>query len=470
MYVVSAGGIDGVHCVEPPGRQKGPMTELDLARAQMAMLFAFHILFAVAGMGMPVLMVLAEGLHLKTRKPVYAELARRWARGTGVLFAVGVVSGTVLSFELGLLWPRFMEFSGGIIGLPFALEGFAFFAEAIFLGVYLYGWEKVSPRLHLAAGCLVALGGILSGVFVVAANAWMNSPAGFSVVAGWPADVSPLAAMANPAWKTEAIHMTLAAFVASGFGVAGIHAIRLLREPRNGFHRAALGIALSVGGAAAALQPLSGDMSARFVARNQPVKLAALEGQFRTQRGAPLRIGGVPDPAKETTRYAIEIPRGLSLLAFHDPEAEVLGLTAFPPDERPNPVPVHLAFQVMVSCGITLASVAAVAAFLAWKRRERLFARPFLWGVAACGPLGLLAVEAGWVVTELGRQPWVIRGVMRTSDAVTPVGGLAFPFAFFTLIYLALGVSAVRLLRGELAASPFFPAEDGDSHAEPGEG
>ncbi|MGZ8474037.1 MAG: cytochrome ubiquinol oxidase subunit I, partial [Candidatus Deferrimicrobiaceae bacterium] len=237
------------------------MAELDLARAQMAMLFAFHILFAVAGMGMPVLMVIAECAHLRTRKPVYAELARRWGRGTAILFAVGAVSGTVLSFELGLLWPRFMEFAGGVIGLPFALEGFAFFTEAIFLGIYLYGWEKVPPPLHLAAGCLVALGGILSGVFVVAANAWMNSPAGFTLLGGRPVDVSPLAAMANPSWKTEAIHMTSAAFAASGFAVAGIHAFRLLRDPGNRIHRVAIVIALSVGGAAAVLQPISGDMN-----------------------------------------------------------------------------------------------------------------------------------------------------------------------------------------------------------------
>jgi cytochrome bd ubiquinol oxidase subunit I len=444
------------------------MAELDLARAQMAMLFAFHILFAVAGIGMPVLMVIAEGAHLRTGKPVYAELARRWARVTAVLFAVGAVSGTVLSFELGLLWPRFMEFAGGVIGLPFALEGFAFFAEAIFLGIYVYGWEKVSPRLHLAAGCLVALGGILSGVFVVSANAWMNSPAGFTILGGRPVDVSPLAAMANPSWKTEAIHMTLAAFAASGFAVAGIHAFRLLREPGNRIHRVAIVIALSVGGVAAVLQPLSGDLSARVVARNQPAKLAALEGQFRTQRGAPLRIGGLPDAAAETTRYSIEIPGALSLLAFHDRDAEVVGLSAFPRDERPNPVPVHLAFQFMVACGMAMIAVGAAGAILRWKGRERFFSRPFLRAVAACGPLGLLAVEAGWVVTELGRQPWIIHKVMRTSAAVTPVGGLALPFAFFTLIYLALGVFAARLLRRELAACPFFPAGEGDSPTVPG--
>lgn len=437
------------------------MPELVLARIQMAMFFAFHILFAVAGMGMPVLMVLADVAFLRTGKSVYAELARRWARGTAVLFAVGAVSGTVLSFELGLLWPRFMEFSGGVIGLPFALEGFAFFTEAIFLGIYLYGGEKVSPRLHLSAGVLVALGGVFSGVFVVSANAWMNSPAGFSLAGGRPVGISPLSAMANPAWKSEAIHMTLAAFAASGFAVAGIHAYQLLRNPKIRFHRAAFAIALSVGSAAAVLQPLSGDMSARFVARSQPVKLAAMEGQWRTQRGAPLRIGGFPDPLSETTPYAIEIPRGLSLLAFHDPNAEILGLSEVPRKEWPRPAPVHAAFQTMVACGLCMATVGIVGAFLGWWRRESVFGRVFLTAVAVCGPLGLLAVEAGWVVTEMGRQPWIVYKVMRTSEAVTPVGGLALPFAFFSLIYLGLGIFAVGMLRRELAESPSSPGPEG---------
>ena len=437
------------------------MTELDLARAQMAMLFAFHILFAVAGMGMPVLMVIAERGHLRTGDPVYAELARRWAKGTSVLFAVGAVSGTVLSFELGLLWPRFMAFAGGVIGLPFALEGFAFFTEAIFLGIYLYGWDRVSPRLHLASGVLVAIGGALSGIFVVTANAWMNSPAGFTLADGRPVDVSPLAAMLNPASLTETIHMTLAAFAASGFAVAGIHAFLLLRNRENLFHRKALEIALAVGCAAAVLQPLSGDMSARFVARNQPVKLAALEGQFETERGAPLRIGGIPDVASRTTRYAIEIPKGLSLLAHHDPDARVQGLAAFPRDEWPDPVPVHLAFQAMVAGGTALALLSVAAAWLFRKNREGIFGRRFLIAVALCGPVGLLCVEAGWGVTEMGRQPWAIRGVMRTAEAVTPVGGLLLPFAFFSLLFLGLGTASVWLLRREVAASPFFPADGG---------
>ncbi|MFA6148173.1 MAG: cytochrome ubiquinol oxidase subunit I [bacterium] len=441
------------------------MTELDLARAQMAMLFAFHILFAVAGMGMPVLMVIAERAHHRTGQPVYAELARRWAKGTSVLFAVGAVSGTVLSFELGLLWPRFMAFAGGVIGLPFALEGFAFFTEAIFLGIYLYGWDRISPRLHLASGVLVALGGIFSGIFVVTANAWMNSPSGFTLSDGRPVDVSPLAAMLNPASLHETIHMTLAAFAASGFAVAGIHAFLLLKDRENLFHRKALQIALAVGGAAAVLQPLSGDMSARFVARNQPVKLAALEGQFETGRGAPLRIGGIPDVESRTTRYAIEVPKGLSLLAFHDPDARVQGLADFPREDWPNPVPVHLSFQVMVAGGTILALLSVVAAWRSRKKRESLFDRRFLIAVASCGPVGLLCVEAGWGVTEMGRQPWAIHGVMRTAEAATPVGSLLLPFAFFSLLYLGLGVASAWLLRREVSASPFFPT--GGGAAEP---
>ena len=433
------------------------MTELVLARAQMAMLFAFHIVFAVAGMGMPVLMVIAEGAHRRTGEPVFLELARRWARGTAVLFAVGAVSGTVLSFELGLLWPRFMAFSGGIIGLPFALEGFAFFAEAIFLGIYLYGWGRVSPVAHFLSGIGVALGGVLSGILVVSANAWMNSPAGFLLVDGKPTAIDPVAAMLNPAWATEAVHMTLAAFAASGFAVAGIHAWKLLRDRGNLFHRHALSIALAVGGTAAVLLPVSGDFSARFVARDQPAKLAAMEGQFRTERGAPLRIGGIPDPDKGTTRFALEIPRGLSLLAFHDPGAEVKGLDAFPRSDRPDPLPVHVAFQLMVAFGTALAAVSLVGGWYRLRDRERMFEPRYLFAVIAASPLGILSVEAGWVVTELGRQPWAIRGVMRTADAVTPLGGLAIPFALFSALYLALAVSAAWLLRREVAQSPSFP-------------
>jgi len=267
--------------------------------------------------------------------------------------------------------------------------------------------------------------------------------------------------MLNPAWATEAVHMTLAAFAASGFAVAGIHAWKLLRDRENLFHRHALSIALAVGGTAAVLLPVSGDFSARFVARDQPVKLAAMEGQFRTERGAPLRIGGIPDSDKGITRFALEIPRGLSLLAFHDPEAEVKGLEAFPRSDRPDPLPVHIAFQFMVACGALLAAVSLAGGWFRVRNRETLFRPRYLRAVIAASPLGILSVEAGWIVTELGRQPWVVRGVMRTADAVTPVGGLAIPFAFFSALYLALAVSAAWLLRREIARSPSFALGEG---------
>jgi cytochrome d ubiquinol oxidase subunit I len=241
--------------------------------------------------------------------------------------------------------------------------------------------------------------------------------------------------------------MVLAAWAAVGFAVAGIHAGALLRRPGDRFHRAALAIALLVGGPAAVLQPLSGDLLGRMLAVRQPVKLAALEGQWRTEAGAPLRIGGLPDPAAETTRFAIEIPGGLSLLAFHDPHAVVRGLDAVPAADRPNVVLVHLSFQLMVACGTLLAALALAAAAAAWRRRGVSEARWLLRCLVAAAPLGILAVETGWLVTELGRQPWIIQGVMRTAEAVTPMPGLAVPFAAVTAVYLALGAMVAVLLR-----------------------
>ena len=422
------------------------MSDLLAARAQMAMSLGFHIVFAVVGIGMPVLMVIAERRWQATGDLLYLDLARRWAKGTAILFAVGAVSGTVLSFELGLLWPEFMRHAGAIIGLPFSLEGFAFFTEAIFLGVYLYGWERVGPRAHLLAGVAVALSGALSGIFVVIANAWMNAPTGFDLVDGRPANIDPVAALANPAAFTQTLHMTLAAYAATGFVVAGIHAAGLLREQASLLHRRALSVALGVGVPAALLLPLSGDLSARHVARWQPAKLAAMEAQFRTERGAPLRIGGWPDEATGETRYAIEIPRVLSFLAFGDPDAEVRGLDAFPRNEWPPVAVVHAAFQVMVALGTYLALLSAWVVWHALRRRD-VAGSPWLLRALVLGaPLGFVAIEAGWTVTEVGRQPWIIHGVLRTADAVTPMPGLIVPFVAFTLLYCLLGIVVAWLL------------------------
>ena len=420
--------------------------DLLYARWQMGLSLAFHIIFAVIGMAMPVMMVAAEIAWLRTSRPEYLDLAKRWARGTAILFAVGAVSGTVLSFELGLLWPRFMELAGPIIGMPFSLEGFAFFLEAIFLGLYLYGWQKLSPRGHVFAGVMVSLGGALSGGFVVTANAWMNTPTGFRLVEGRIVNVDPFAAMFNPAAGAQVVHMLLAAYAAVGVGVAGIHARLLLRDRGDPFHRRAFVIALLVGLPAALLQPLSGDWAGRVVARTQPAKLAALEGQFDTEPYAPLRVGGIPDVDARQTPYALEIPGGLSLLAHGDPAAPVVGLNEIPRDLWPPVVAVHIAFQVMVAIGTWLAFLAVWAGVLWW--RGRLFeSRLFLKATFLSTALGFVAVEAGWTVTELGRQPWIIQGVMRTSAAVTPMPGLLVPFVLFTCIYAGLAAVVIALIR-----------------------
>jgi len=423
------------------------MTDLVFARSQMAMSLAFHITFAAVGIGMPLLMAIAEGLHLRSRAPIYLDLARRWARGTAILFAVGAVSGTVLSFELGLLWPRFMEYAGGIIGMPFSLEGFAFFAEAIFLGIYLYGWDRISPVVHWLAGIAVAVSGLLSGIFVVTVNAWMNAPTGFELVDGRVTKIDPMAAMLNPASLQQVIHMTLAAYVATGFSVAAVHAFFLLRDRSNVFHRRALGIALTVAAVGIPLQIASGDMIARMVAERQPAKFAAMEAHYRTGAGAPITIGGIPNDATMTTRYALRIPSGLSVLAQGDAQASVRGLDSIPRDEWPNTRIVHWAFDLMVGAGFAMLILAAWAGWLWWRRRRLPDDRWLLRALVVAGPLGLIAIEAGWIVTEVGRQPWIIYGVMRTADAVTPMPGLVVPFVTFTAIYFFLSVILVYLLR-----------------------
>jgi cytochrome d ubiquinol oxidase subunit I len=423
------------------------MTDLLAARLQMAISLGFHIIFAEIGIAMPVLMVLAEWRWQKTGDPIFRQLAQRWAKGTAVLFAVGAVSGTVLSFELGLLWPHFMEFAGPIIGIPFSLEGFAFFTEAIFLGIYLYGWDKVSPKAHLGAGIVVAVSGALSAVFVVMVNAWMNTPTGIEMANGRILAVDPIAGMMNPSTVQQVIHMLLAAYAATGLAVAGLHAFILLRKPEASFHRKAMYIALAIGAPAALLQPLSGDLSARVVAEQQPIKLAAMESHFVTMRGAPLHIGGIPDEEAGVTRFAIAIPKGLSLLAFHDPNAEVKGLLDFPRELWPPILPVHLAFQTMVGLGTAMAAVSAWAAFLWIRRRSLPDSRWLMGSLAIVTPFGFIATEAGWTVTEVGRQPWVITGLVKTADAVTPMTGLVYPMILFTVLYIALSAVVVVVMR-----------------------
>ena len=442
------------------------MSNLLAARSQMAMSLAFHIIFAVIGIGLPMMMAIAEAAWLRTGNDVYKQLAKRWSKGAAILFAVGAVSGTVLSFELGLLWPGFMRFAGAIIGMPFSLEGFAFFTEAIFLGIYLYGWDKVPPTLHWLSGVVVAVSGAASGVLVVLANAWMNTPVGFTLIDGKidPTSIDPIRALFSPAAAAQTIHMTLAAYAATGFLAAGVHAFWLARERSNPFHRQALAIALGVGGVAAILQPISGDYAAKVVAKTQHAKLAAMEGQFKTERRAPLRIGGIPDVEAGETRYAIEIPAGLSILSHGDPNAEVIGLNDVEPRDRPNVTIVHPAFQVMVGCGMAMVGLAAWGGFLAWRTKAIPDGKLFLKAVLLASPLGMIAIEAGWVVTEVGRQPWIIQGVMRTSEAVTPVEGLWGSMLVYSGVYLLLGVIVVRLLLAQFRLGSTLDRPSNEAH------
>ena len=426
------------------------MEDLLAARAQMAMSLAFHIIVASVGIPMPLHIVIAEGMWLKSKDGTYLTLAKRWSKGTAIMFAVGAVSGTVLSFELGLLWPTFMAYAGPIIGMPFSLEGLAFFVEAIFLGIYLYGWERVPKNVHWFAGVMVLLGGTFSGIFVVTANAWMNTPVGFSIVEGKVTNIDPIAAMLNPSSFSQALHMTLAAFLAVGFAVAGIHAYFLRRDPDNPFHRKAFAIALCVGGVVAILQPISGDISAKRLAKHQPVKLAAMEGQWETERGAPLRIGGIPDEEAEVTRFAIEIPKALSFLAHFDFNAEIMGLKDVPPEDRPPVAIVHFAFQIMVACGMVMIVAGILGGWLAWRQKGLPVNSWYLRFVTFCTPLGFIAIEAGWTVTEVGRQPWIIYGYMRTAEAVTPMPNLVVPFIGFTILYIFLSIIVVILMRRQI--------------------
>lgn len=432
------------------------MDNLMYARLQMAFSLGFHIIFAVIGIGMPVLMAVAEYRWLRTGNPASRQLAVRWAKGTAIFFAVGAVSGTVLSFELGLLWPRFMAFAGGIVGFPFALEGFAFFTEAIFLGIYFYAWSRIHRWAHWTAGVIVAVSGAASAFFVITVNAWMNHPTGFDLdpATGDPVNIDPVAAMFNPVWRSEVTHMLVAAYAATGFGAAGIHAIGLLRHPASRFHREALAIAMLIGGAAAIVQPVVGHYAAQVVAETQPVKLAAMEGQFRTERGAPLRIGGLPDETALETPWAIELPNLLSFLAFNDFGAEIKGLEEFPRDQWPPVAVVHVSFQIMVAIGVTLMAVAVWFFWRFWRLRAVPTSRGLLIAIVACAPLGFIAIECGWIVTEVGRQPWIINGVMRTADAVTPMPGLAVPFFTFLVLYGLLACIVATLIARQVRAVP----------------
>lgn len=432
------------------------MDTLTAARAQMEMSLGFHMIFAAMGIGLPLLLVMAEGLYLRTGEARYREIARRQAKATAILFAIGAVSGTALSFELGLLWPRLMEMAGPILGPTFALEGYAFFLEAIFIGLYLYGWERLKPLHHWLVGVPVAVSGAASGVLVCAANAWMQTPPSDSgrLVAGRLVDVDATAAFRSAAWVPMAVHSTLACYVSVGFALAGVSAWALLRGRDARYHRAALDLAMAMAATAAVLQAASGDVIARMVARTQPIKLAAMEAHFATARGVDIVVGGVVDQERATVRGGVHLPNALSLLIDHRSDSVVRGLNDFPRAMHPNVMLVHTAFDIMVGAGSCLLALGAVYAIVRWKRGgEGALPTWLLRALVACSPLGFVALEAGWVVTEAGRQPWTVQGMLLTRDAVTPAQGVSTTFALFTLLYVVLGLVVVALLR-DLTRAP----------------
>jgi cytochrome d ubiquinol oxidase subunit I len=422
------------------------MDTVTAARSLMGLSLAFHIAFTAIGIGLPLLLFLAEGLALRTGNDEYREMARRWTRVAAVLFAIGAVSGTILSFEFGLLWAPFMEQWGEVFGFPFALEGFAFFTEAIFLGIYMFGWNKLSRRAHWLVTIPIMLSSAASAVFVISANAWMNQPDGFELVDGKITNVNLIDAIFNPAMPYEVFHGTMASYVATGFAFAGFYAIAMLRGHRSDYNRRALLLAMSVAAVAIPLQIVSGDFSARFLAENQPAKFAALEGQYETEIGAPLRIGGIPNPSTRTTDYAIEIPKMGSFLAFRDFDAEVKGLDAFPRDEQPDARLVHIPFQVMVATGFFMLFVAVAFYGLRVLQHTYPLGRKMLLLIASTLPMGFIAIEAGWFVTEFGRQPWIVWQVMRVDEAATPQEGVVVLLFVFSLVYVALTIGLLLLL------------------------
>lgn len=434
------------------------------ARQMQALSLAMHIPLVCFGIAFPAMVLYAEGLYLRTGDRLYRAVAKRWSKVMLILFAVGVVTGTILSFELGLLWPRFMETFAEVFGMAFALEGVSFFTEAIFIAIYVYGWDRLPSTAHFLSGVPVVLAGIAGSLMVIGVNGWMNDPGGFRLDAeGNVVDVNPFAAFVNSNIWHETVHMYLAGFLVAGFLVAGVYAAAWLRGRRDRYHRVALTIPLAFACLAAPAQLVVGDWAARTVADTQPTKLAAFEGLTQTTRGADLGVGGLM--IDDEIYGEIRIPRGLSLLAEHDPDAVIQGLDSVPPRDRPPVAWVRNAFQLMVGIGFTLILLAVVcfASLVRHGRPPR--STLFHAAVVAAGPAALVALIAGWITTEVGRQPWIVYGVMRVDEAVTGAEGIPVGYGVLVVVYAGVVGIVLYLLR-RLARRP-ISWDEGGTQTEP---
>jgi cytochrome bd ubiquinol oxidase subunit I len=422
------------------------------ARQMQALSLAVHIPLVCFGLAFPTLVLFTEWRHLRTGEEVYRTLARRWSRVMLTLFAFGVVTGTILSFEFGLLWPAFMSTFGSVFGLGFALEGFSFFVEAIFIGIYAYTWDRLGPRIHFLTGIPIAISGITGSLFVISVNGWMNHPTGFRVVGQKVTDVRPWHALfGNPYFWHEFFHMYFAGFIVTGFLLAGPYAWQMIHGRNGRYERTALAIPLAVAALAAPVQIVVGDWAARDVAKDQPVKLAAMEGLAHTTDGASEHVLGWYDGHEVVD--GIAIPDLLSILAFHTPHAKVIGLDSVPAADRPPVNVVRIAFQTMVGIGTGLAALGVLYLYVRIRKRRLPRPRWFYWAVVAAGPASIVALIAGWITTEVGRQPWVVYGYMKTAQAVTGANGIPVGYGVLCLVYLGLVVALAWVL-ARLARAP----------------
>jgi cytochrome bd ubiquinol oxidase subunit I len=427
------------------------------ARQMQALSFSVHIPLVCFGIAFPAMILFVEWLYLRSGDELYRTLARRWTRVMAALFAVGVITGTILSFEMGLLWPNFTATFGSVFGLGFAIEGFSFFMEAIFIGIYVYGWDRLSPRMHFLSGIPIAIAGATGSLMVIAVNAWMNHPSGFRLDGGRPVDVHPLTALfGNSFLWPELVHMYIAGYIVTGFLLAGAYSIGRLRGRWGRYERTALAVPLTIAALASPVQVLVGDWAARDVATAQPVKLAAIEGLPRTTRGAPEHLLGWYTDAQ--VKYGIRIPKLLSLLAFHNPDATVKGLDTVPADRRPPINVVRVSFQLMVGIGTLLALLGTVYVVVRMRRKRLPNSVWFYRALALAGPASVIALIAGWVTTEVGRQPWIVYRVMLTSQAVTGASGIPVGYTILALVYLGVAIGVVWILR-RLARAPLSASE-----------
>jgi cytochrome d ubiquinol oxidase subunit I len=419
---------------------------LDQARQLQALSLTVHLPLVFFGLAFPSMVLFAESRYLRTGDQLYRTIAQRWSKVMLTLFAVGVVTGTILSFEFGVLWPNFIGTFGNVFGLGFALEGFSFFLEAIFIGIYVYGWNRLSPRIHFLSGIPVVIAGVTGATFVIAVNAWMNHPSGFRIEHGKAVDVHPWAALfGNSFLWQELVHMYLAAYIVVGFLVAGWYAWCFLHGRFRRYERAALAIPLAAAALASPVEVVVGDWAARAVAKAQPVKLAAMEGLGHTTRGAPEHLLGIYQNGR--VKYGIEIPHLLSLLADHSWNGVIKGLNTVAARDRPPVNVVRFSFQTMAGIGTLLALLAVL--YVIWRvwHRRLPSSRWFYRAIIAAGPLALVAAVAGWITTEVGRQPWIVYGVMRTSQAVTGAKGVPVGYVTLAVVYVALAAAVAWVLR-----------------------